>query len=227
MLFLPTNLPKSPVYLSKMPLMKNFICFIFLFFCQNLFGQRFEIGLRGGSGGSAYHNLFEKKKDFFGARPLFSQNYSTSLSFNFTKNFSVEYEFGYAKMGNGRYYLARELHYLQHQFSMRVNFLTAKKFWAQPYFRAGLYFSKLQKQKEYAYDSGGHAQIYLLEYSKVISTDNGFSAAIGASFQLRPHISLSTEIRFLRGSKNLLPEHITAKLYNMAAWGLVGFHFRL
>ena len=209
--------------------MKNILRLLLLFSCQTIFAQRLEVALHGGSGAAAYHNFFQlRKTEYIGTRALPSHYASVGLRYRLNKQFSVEQELGFAKMGGGRYYMTRESRYWQQQLSLRFDFLPYQKGRLNRYARAGLYIGKLEQQ-EVKYSSSRYADdcFYYIEMSEIKRRDWGATGALGAMVLIRSPLSMSVELRAARGFKNLPTYEGVGNLYNMAVWGLVGFHVML
>ena len=195
------------------------------------FGQRVQIGLHGGSGKSQLSN-YKKNQEFWGAERLVSTFAGVDLHWNFSSRWAVDYEFNYAKKGSTRYYIEKKYLYVGEAINLRYNLRKGNPKRLKPYLRAGGYVSLLRAEHEKRLTKGPVAHIGLVEFSPARKFDFGLSGGAGVDFRLLPKVAISVEGRVEHGLNDVFGLNKEAifqrkRIFNIAAWGVVGVKYGL
>jgi Outer membrane protein beta-barrel domain len=203
--------------------------FVLLTLFSVCFGQKLQIGIRGGLGKTQLSSQKFNQDKYLGDAPLIRWNAGFSIINKINKRFFVETDFIMNRKGVVVY--ARVMDYTYASLSpniiIKLRRNSEKNF--QPFVKIGTYFAYLTKFESNSNGNGPFVDIFYLTYSQPRHFDRGLKMALGFDYKISPKVNLTYETCFEKGQRDVFgKENVLRKsIYNLAAWGNVGLKFNL
>jgi Outer membrane protein beta-barrel domain len=201
--------------------------FVILTLFSVSFGQKLQIGIRGGLGKTQLSSQKVIEDKFIIENSSQHWNAGISIGTKINKRLFWETEINLSQKGTVYYEYLMDYMYLGISPSLKVKLRKNNEKHLQPFAKIGIYAAYLSRFSRKVNFKCPCDLPWFIEYNQPRNFDFGFNTSLGLDYSISKKMILSFDASYEQGLRDVFgKENVPRKsIYNLAAWGNVGLKF--